>query len=196
LPRAERATLLENLSPDEVDILTRECRNRQPGVMIKNAGCVSQTDTLPDRRHPIETENMNKTAIVFALLLAGIAAAQAAQASASIKAKYCSAVAVGNQMENKLLTDALAKFAHAHSLAKLSNQGPNTTAWRNSDSTVQLAVTSNVGNMGSIVTLFDTSQPVGPTSTQLASYVRQQVQSGFTVTLCSDIPGFKTPEIK
>lgn len=135
---------------------------------------------------------MNKILLVSAALLVGISAAQAAP----IKAKYCSAVSVANTTENKLLTDSLAKFAHAHALAKLSNQGPNTTAWRSGDSTVQLAVTSDVPNLGSIVTLFDTNQPVGPTSGQLATYVTQNVQPAFAVALCANISGFKTPEIK
>ncbi len=94
-----------------------------------------------------------------------------------------------------MLTDALSRFANSHSLAKLSNQGPNTMAWRNANSTVQLAVTTNVGQIGSVVTLFDTNQPVGPTSAQLSSYVKQNIGSGFTVTMCNDIPGFKTPVI-
>lgn len=135
---------------------------------------------------------MTKTLIAFAVLLAGMSAAQAAP----IKAKYCSAVAVANRAENTVLTTTLAKFANERSLKKLSNQGPNTTAWRNADSTVQLAVTSNVGDMGSIVTLFDTNQPVGPTPAQLSGYVKNNVASAFTVTLCKDIPSFKTPTIQ
>jgi hypothetical protein len=140
----------------------------------------------------MKSGHMNKTFIVLTVLLAGISAAQAAP----IKAKYCSAVAVQNTAENKLLTDSLAKFARAHALKKLSNQGPNTNAWRNDGATVQLAITSNVGDMGSIVTLFDTNQPTGPMREQLAGYVKQNVGSAFTVTLCSDIPGFQTPTIQ
>ncbi|MGQ0740919.1 MAG: hypothetical protein ACT4OG_01300 [Alphaproteobacteria bacterium] len=134
---------------------------------------------------------MNKIAIAAALVLAA-AGAQAAP----IKAKYCAAVSVYGVSENKLLTDTLGKFANARSLRKLSNQGPNTTAWRNGDSTVQLAVTSNVGDMGSIVTLFDVNEPAGPTRGQLAAYVKSNVASAFRVTQCGDIPGFKTLEIK
>jgi hypothetical protein len=137
---------------------------------------------------------MNRLAIAFALVLAG-AGVTGAQA-APIKAKYCAAVATYNTNEEQLLTGTLAKFASARSLRKLSNQGPNTTAWRNDDSTVQLAVTTDVGDMGSIVTLFDVSQPAGPTRGQLASYVQQNVASAMQVTPCSDIPGFKTPEIR
>ena len=135
---------------------------------------------------------MTKTLLVFAALLVGMSAAQAAP----IKAKYCSAVAVHNPSENTVLTNTLGKFAHARALKKLSNQGPNTSAWRSDDSTLQLAVTSNVGDMGSIVTLFDVNQPAGPTRGQLAAYVTQNVASAFQVTQCKDIPGFKTPEIR
>ena len=135
---------------------------------------------------------MTKTTIVLAVLLLGISAAQAAP----IKAKYCSAVAVADAAQDKQVIGELGRFASAHALQKLSNQGANTSAWRNADSTVQLAVTSNVEGMGDIVTLFDTNQPVGPTRGQLTSYVTQNVAPIAKVTMCSAIPGFKTPEIR
>jgi len=135
---------------------------------------------------------MTKTSLVLAALLLGISAAQAAP----IKAKYCSAVAVADAAQDKQVTGELGRFASAHALQKLSNQGANTNAWRNADSTVQLAVTSNVEGMGDIVTLFDVNQPIGPTRGQLAAYVTQKVAPIAAVTLCKDIPGFKTPEIR
>ena len=133
--------------------------------MIKDAGFASASEMLyvtPATRSKQGT--MTKAILVLAALLLGISAAQAAP----IKAKYCSAVGVHATQENQLLTDSLGKFARGHALKKLSNQGPNTTAWRNDDSTLQLAVTANVVEQGSIVTLFDTNQPTGPTSAQLA----------------------------
>jgi hypothetical protein len=160
--------------------------------MIKARVCVSRKDALPDRRHPIEAEHMTKIAIVLAALLVGISATQAAP----IKAKYCSAVAVADVAQDKRVIGEMSSFANAHALKKLSNQGANTNAWRNSDSTVQLAITSNIEGLGSIVTLFDTNRPIGPTRGALASFVAQNVAAIAKVTMCSDIPGFKTPEIK
>ena len=136
--------------------------------------------------------NMNKVVIAFVVVLAGVMAAQAAP----IKAKYCSAAAVAGTAQDQQVIGLMSEFASAHALKKLSNQGPNTNAWRSDDSTVQLAVTSNVEGMGDIVTLFDTNKSTGPTRGQLASYVTQKIAPIAKVTMCKDIPGFKTPEIK
>jgi hypothetical protein len=146
----------------------------------------------PAKQTKMSIENMNKAAIAFALLLAGISAAQAAP----IKAKYCVAVAVtSDAKQEKQLTGLVAQFAGAHALKQLSHQAANTDAYRSADSTIEVAVTTEVGGLGAVLFMFDTNQPVGPISGQLASYVKRKVAPLFKVTKCSDIEGFKTPEI-
>ena len=96
---------------------------------------------------------MTRIVIVLSFLLVGISAAQAA---APIKAKYCAAVSVtSDPAQDKQLTQMMREFAATHALKPLSQQGANTLAYRSSDDAVELAVTSGVGDLGSIVTLFD-----------------------------------------
>lgn len=134
---------------------------------------------------------MTRTFIALALLLVGISVAQAAP----IKAKYCVAVATTDPAQEKQLTGMVARFAAAHALKKLSNQAPNTDAYRSADETVQVAVTTKLGDMGAVLFLFDVNQPIGPSRGQLAAYVKKNVAPIFKVTICSDIKGFKTPTI-
>lgn len=137
---------------------------------------------------------MTKAVLILSLLLAGISAARAA---GPIKAMYCVAVDVTqNPAQDQQLTQMMGEFAAVHALKPLAHQGADTHAYRSADETVELAVTSGVPDMGSIVTLFDVNKPAGPASKQLASYVKAKVEPSFKVTQCSDIPGFKTPEIK
>lgn len=134
---------------------------------------------------------MTKALTVLAFLLVGISAAHAAP----IKAKYCVAVAATDSAQEKQLTGMVARFAAAHALKKLSNQAPNTDAYRSADETVQVAITTKLGDMGTVLFLFDVNQPIGPSRGQLAAYVKKNVEPAFKVTRCVDIKGFKTPTI-
>ena len=135
---------------------------------------------------------MTKALAVLAFLLVGISTAQAAP----IKAKYCVAVAVpADPAQEKQLTQLVRNFADAHALKQLSHQAANTDAYRSADESVEVAVTTKLGEMGAVLFMFDVNQPIGPTRAQLTSYVKQKVALLFKVTPCSDIKGFRTPTI-
>jgi hypothetical protein len=102
---------------------------------------------------------MTRIVIVLAFLLVGISAAQAA---APIKAKCGAAVSMtSHPAQDKQLTQMMREFAATHALKPLSHQGANALAYRSTDDAVELAVTSGVGDLGSIVTLFDVNQSGG-----------------------------------
>ena len=115
-----------------------------------------------------------------------------------LPASYCATVAVHDPDEKhaeQKLIGILNRFVHSNKFRLNGSAQGGTYEYTNRSGDVALDVTFGMGDFGSVVTLFYHGAVGDKTRRDLDKFLMWQVSPVFPVRKCSDIPGFRNPEM-